>query len=328
MHYVKPLTALLLSTLLGPLSVAQSADPQLALGRKAIESRTGCYLVDYSFAETDALKPGYVRDSHVYDVNKDKSIKEWIYAEDISPTRIRLQHVLMGVDLSGKLMPDSLLKHTGEDWEYNAPFLYDFVSERTWAVKSLKDSTGLWTRRITNLDDGLRYQCAAAWKADTAYTDWTCDDASPVPGRETRDMHRHDYNLLQRSSRIIDYDHSWLEREANTKVIDENGAKTPLVKEVGKTWYVRLPDTECSAAQDFVKPRLAFWKIEREAWDQVLTGDGTFVESTPAKGQPSRYEQIMNLEDEYIKKDLSDPAVAAEARSAIVKVIRAGSKQS
>ena len=69
-------------------------------------------------------------------------------------------------------------------------------------------------------------------------------------------------------------------------------------------------------AQEFVKPRLAFWTIERETWDQVLTGDKTFVELPPAKDQPSRYEQILELEDEYVKKNLADPAVAAEARAA------------
>ncbi len=277
--------------------------------------------MDYSFVETEALKSGYVKDPRVYDVNKDKSIKEWIFAESISPTRIRLQHVLMGVDLSGKVREDSLLKHTGEDWEYNAPYLYEYVGSSTWNVKSLQDSPRLWTRRVTNLDDGLRYQCAAAWETTTAYPDWTCNDLAPIPGRESRDMHRHDYQLLDRSSRIIDYDNSWLEREANTKIIDQNGVRTPLVKEVGKTWYVRLPDAECSSAQEFVKPRLPFWTIEREAWDQVLAGDRTFVELPPAKDQPSRYEQILDLEDEYMKKNLSDPAVAAEARSAILKVI-------
>ena len=308
-------------------AIGQSADPQLAQGRKAIESRTGCFLVDYNFVETDALKPGYVRDTRVYDVDKDKSVKEWIFAEDIAPTRIRLQHVLLVTDLSGKLMDDSLLKHTGEDWEYNAPFLYDYAGFATWNVKDLKDTPDFWTRRITNLDDGLRYQCAAAWKTTTAYPDWSCDDASPVPGRETRDMHRKDYNLLDRSSRIVVYDNNWLEREANTKVVDENGTKTPLVKEVGKTWYVRLPDSECAAAQEFVKPRLAFWTIAREAWDQVLTGDSTFVEIAPVKGQPSRYEQMMHLEEEYMKKNLADPAVAAEARAAVLKVILADRKE-
>ncbi len=302
-------------------AAAQTSDSQLERGRKAIEGRTGCFLVDYSFVETDTLKPGYVRDNRVYDVNKEKSIKEWIFAEDISPTRIRLQHVLMGVNLDGKLMEGSLLKHTGEDWEFNTPFLYDYAGQSTWTVTSLKDKPDLWTRRITNLDDGLRYQCAAAWKLTTAYPDWSCSDAAPIPGRETRDMQRKDYNQLDRTSRIIVYDSSWLEREANTKVDDKDGVKTRLVKEVGKTWYVRLPDAECSAAQEFVKPRLAFWTIVRETWDQVLKGDSTFVEVRPEKGKPSRYEQILDLEQEYMKKDLADPKISREAHDAVRKVI-------
>ena len=52
-------------------------------GRKAIQSMTGCYLVDYSFVETESLRPGYVRDPRVYDVNRDKSVKEWISAEPL-----------------------------------------------------------------------------------------------------------------------------------------------------------------------------------------------------------------------------------------------------
>jgi len=55
-----------------------SADDQLDRGRKAIRAMTGCYLVDYSFVETESFKPGYVRDPRVYDVNRDKSVKEWI----------------------------------------------------------------------------------------------------------------------------------------------------------------------------------------------------------------------------------------------------------
>ncbi len=301
---------------------AQGAQDQLALGRKAIEARTGCYLVDYSFAETDALKPGYVRDSRVYDVNREKSIKEWIFAENISPRRICLQHVLFGVGLDGKLREGSVLKHTGEDWEYNAPFAYDYTGNSTWTVKSLQNTPGLWLRRVTNLDDGLRYQCAAAWKTSTAYPDWSCSGDAPVPGRETRDMHRKDYNLLERTSRLIVYDNNWLEREDNIKVVEENGAKAPLVREVGKTWYVRLPDVECSVAQSFAKPRLTFWTIEREAWDQVLDGQKTITEAPATKDSPSRYEQILSLEDDYLKKDLNDPKTAQAARGALLQVIR------
>lgn len=327
MHRTQLLAALMVNVALATASIAQSSDPQLARGRQGIEARTGCFLVDYSFVETEALKPGYTKDNRVFDATRDKSVKEWIFAEDISPTRIRLQHVMMISDLSGKLVEDSLLKHSGEDWEYNAPFLYDYAGSHTWKVKSLNDTPGLWTRRVTNLDDGLRYQCAAQWKMDTAYPEWSCESPAPLPLREIRDMQRKDYNVLDRTSRVIVYDNSWLEREANTKVIDENGTKTPLAKEVGKNWYVRLPDSECSAAQEFVKPRLAFWNIVRETWDRVLNGDSAFEEIPPVKGQPTRYEKIMDLEDEYMKKNLSDPVVANEARAAVLNVIQSYRKQ-
>jgi hypothetical protein len=33
----------------------------------------GCFLVDYSYVETEGLAPGYTRDPRVYDVNRDKS---------------------------------------------------------------------------------------------------------------------------------------------------------------------------------------------------------------------------------------------------------------
>jgi hypothetical protein len=35
----------------------------------------------------------------------------------------------------------------------------------------------------------------------------------------------------------------------------------------------------------------------------------------------------MDLEDEYMKKNLSDPVIANEARSAVLKVIQADRKQ-
>src|SRR5687768_871180 len=92
-----------------------SGDAQLERGRAALRSMTGCYLIDYSYAETEALKPGYVRDSRVYDVNRDKSVKEWIYAEELSNHRIRLQHILFATDLDGTLMGGSELKHQVEE---------------------------------------------------------------------------------------------------------------------------------------------------------------------------------------------------------------------
>lgn len=303
---------------------AQALDP-LQLGQKTLHSMTGCYLVDFSYAETQSLKPGYTIDGRVYDVNRNQSVKEWIYIDDISPTRLHLQHVLFAVGLDGKVMDGSQLKHTGEDWDFQAPFLYDFTSANNWAVKDIRSTNaGQWTRKITNLDDGLRYQCSGAFNATTAYPEWTCNENyAPIPGRETRDMGRHDYDALVRNTRVIAYGNSWLERQDNTKTIDRGQGRIPLAKETGKNWYVRLPDSECQAARDFAEPRHAFWQLEREAWDQVLTGDRPFVEKPAAPGTPSRYFKISELEENTLnqKADLNDATVRNGLIQQIQKII-------
>lgn len=322
-----------LSVLIGAVA-AQDAQAQnnsdLQLGSKTLHSMAGCYLVDFSYAETESLKVGYATDRRVYDVNRDKSVKEWIYVDDLTPTRLRLQHVLFAVGLDGKVMDGSQLKHTGEDWEFQAPFLYDFTAPNTWMVKDIRannqgSARNDWTRRITNLDDGLRYQCSAPWtlSSSTAYPEWTCSGYAPIPGRETRDMGRKDYDALARTTRLIAYGSNWLERQDNTKVIDRAGVKENLAKETGKNWYVRLPDSECQTARDFIQPRYEFWQVTREAWDQVFTGTENFIEKPAAPGRPSRYYQMAELEDDTLtqKADLTNSQVRAGVIAQIKKLI-------
>lgn len=301
---------------------ASAHDAQFDRGLSALQTMAGCYLIDYSYTETEALQENYKRDTRVYDVNTNKSIKEWIYPERVDAHRIRLQHILFGTNLDGEFMEGSLLRHQAEDWEYHASFLYDFTGPLTWAVKKLAVESGEWVRKITNLDDGLRYQCAAAWNMGTAYPEWSCENYSPIPGRETRDMSRKDYNALQRNTRIVAYGSSWLERQSNTKIQDKQGVRTPLAKELGKNWYVKLPDTECAPAQEFAKKGNEFWIVLREAWDEVLDGKSPFVERAPAPGQSSRYGKILAVEEEYSTQNLKSASVRAAAKVAIQKVIQ------
>jgi hypothetical protein len=307
----------------GAAQASETAEAARRAGLQALRSMTGCYLVDYSYTETESLREGYERDNRVYDVNTNKSIKEWIYAEEVSENRVRLQHILFGTDLEGNLMDGSELKHQAEDWEFNAPFLYEFDAPRTWSIRDLSATPELWTRRITNLDDGLRYQCAAAWSQGLAYSEWTCDNYAPIPGRETRDMSRRDYDTLQRGTRLVAYGNSWLERQNNVKTIHDNGNRTPLARELGKNWYVRLPDSECASAQAFAEPRIAFWSLLREIWDEVLSGDRPFVERATTPGQPNRYVQIMGIEERYVGQNLQDPAIRAAAKAEVIAAIEA-----
>jgi hypothetical protein len=318
-------TLLLVGLISGAASVAaipeaRAADDQLARGRTAIQGMAGCFLVDYSYVETESLRPGYARDPRVYDVNREKSVKEWIVVEGLSPRRVVVRRILFSTDLSGVVREGSEIKHQSEDWEYDAPFLYDFEAPHVWRVRDLRPTPGLWVRRVTNLDEGLRYQCAARWRPDTAYPEWSCSNAAPVPGRETRDMGRADYNVLERTTRIIAYGSNWLDRQDNVKVIRGGDSRTPLARETGKNWYVRLPDSECTPAVTFARPREAFWALLRETWDQVLTGVSPFVERAPG-GQPPRYVKMWDVEENALARDLSDPAVRSAVQAQILKVI-------
>lgn len=291
---------------------------QLDVGRQAILSQQGCYIIDYSYVETDSLKEGYVKDNRVYDVNTKNTVKEYIYADEISENRIRLQHVLFAVNPQGEVIKEALLKHQVEDWEFNASFLYDFQSPQNWAVKLL--DSDLWTRRVTNLDDGLRYQCAAKWTEDKHYPEWACSNFAPIPGRETRDMGRKDYNTLDRHTKIVAYGSNWLERQINTKTIYKDGVKTPLAREVGKNWYVRVSDDECSDAKAYAQARREFWTILREVWDEVFDGKSAYVE--PSNIGSKRYVEIMQLEAEYYQKDLLKQEIRLELKSKIHEVIK------
>jgi len=172
---------------------------------------------------------------------------------------------------------------------------------------------------VTNLDDGLRYQCAAPWSVDTTYPDWSCQNYAPIPGRESRDMSRSDYNTLDRLTRIVAYGNSWLERQDNIKILHGDTGRTPLARETGKNWYVMLPDAECAPARAFAEPRKAFWTLLRQTWDGVLDGQGSFVEKTPA-GAPPRFVRMFEIEEDYVGQDLAEP-VRSTARQRVLGVI-------
>ncbi len=298
---------------------AAFAQSQLEVGVDAINKMTGCYLVDYSYTEVESLKPGYQIREDVYDVNKNKTVKEWIYTDRISDTKIRLQHVMFAVDLKGDLMPNSELKHTGEDWEYNSAVNYDFKAPNQW--ETIVPPSNTWTRRITNLDDGLRYQCAAPWSVGFANPEWSCENYAPIPGRETRDMKRSDYQTLQRNTKVIVYPNNWLERQDNIKTIHTATEKSPLARELGKNWYVRLPDADCKPALAFMAPRKAFWDLLRTTWESVLDGKSNFTEKPRPKGSPSRYIKILDLEDQALSMDLKDPNTASKVSEDIKLII-------
>ena len=162
------------------------------------------------------------------------------------------------------------------------------------------------------------------WTGDTAYPEWTCSNYAPIPGRETRDMGRADYQALDRTTRIIAYGTSWLERQDNVKTIHRDGGRVPLGQRDGQELVcavagcrVRAPPRPSRARARRSGPSL------RETWDGVLTGRTPFVETVPP-GQPPRFVKMYEVEHDYLGRDLADPVdPSARRASASSKVIEA-----
>jgi len=104
------------------------------------------------------------------------------------------------------------------------------------------------------------------------------------------------------------------------KTIHNDSGRVPLVRELGKNWYVRLPDAECAAARTFAERRRDYWALLRETWDGILDGSGPFVERAPA-GRPPRFVRMFEVEDDAIAQNLADPAVRRAVRERILAVI-------
>jgi len=294
------------------------ADSTFNQGQSAILRQAGCYVVDYSFVEVQSLKEGYSRDERVYDTNSDKTTYELIVPIQKSPTEIRLQHVLFLKDLkTGEVK--GLMKHHAEDWSYEPAHYFEFISPGLWAAQTGLGQ-GRWVRKTTNLDDGLRYQCEAAWSFDTFNPEWTCSNFAPIPGRETRDMGRKDYNTLDRKSRVIVYENSWVERQDNVKTILANGAKTPLAREQGRTWYVRQPDAACADAQAYAQSRKPYWSTLMEVWEEYLSDAQTYSEKSIVNGMP-RFAAMYAVEEEFGDRLATEPALKDVVKAKIRQVI-------
>jgi hypothetical protein len=260
-----------------------------------IKKMAGCYLVDYNFVETKAIKTGYDLDRRVYDVNTNKSVYEMIVPIEKSPTELRLQHILFTRDLKTGEMT-SILKHQAEDWQYEANFFFDFNSPGHWTFMELKNNAQKWLRKVTHLDDGLRYQCASRWDLTQKNPEWSCENFAPIPGRETRDMGRKDYNTLERSSKIVVYADSFLERQNNVKTIWTTESKEALAQETGKTWWIKQEASQCEEANQFFKGHERFWRILMEVWEEYLTKPGNVSELSTIEGEP-RYSKIQDIEE-------------------------------
>jgi hypothetical protein len=178
-----------------------------------------------------------------------------------------------------------IFKHHSEQWLYEPAYFYEYQGDGRYIPRDIAHvaGAGSWRRDVSSLDDGPRYQCVARWKKTEKRNEpptWVCENYSPMPGREFRDMNRNDYHGLQRRTQIQSHRWGWKELQWNQKVREEAGHFVSLVSELGNTTYTRIDDRFCMPAKEFWAKRKDFWKLVRLVWADVLDGQSDYASYT------------------------------------------------
>jgi hypothetical protein len=247
---------------------AASAQPPVALAdappeadRRAILAMQGEYAVDFAFEETALLQPGYTRAPAQHSRGS-----EWVTVVEDRPGRIVLQHLLLD-PRSGRVT-----KHWRQDWTWEAASRFEYVGDETWRVRALPAAVtaGAWTQCVYEVDDAPRYCGTGRWAHADGVSTWTSDPVwRPLPRREY--TKRHDYDVLESVHRHTIVPGGWTHEQFSTKLAPgAEGARHPLVREVGFNDYRRVQGVDFAPARAYWKATAGYWAQVRARWARGL----------------------------------------------------------
>ena len=232
---------------------------------EAIKKMCGCYEVTFNFVETF----NYSNDS-LYQPSKTKiaSGLEWaqLVGDEADADKIQIQHLLQVGNPSAPM----IIKHWRQDWLFENRDLYTYNADNEWSFvqKSKKEVKGQWTQKVFQVDDSPRYEGTSSWVHVDGRSYWENTTPAPLPRREY--TQRSDYNLTMRNNRQEITAFGWIHDQDNEKLIREKGKEDVLVaKEKGYNTYVKVDDSRCAAAANWLKEQNDKWLTVRAKWDEV-----------------------------------------------------------
>jgi hypothetical protein len=260
---MKKLIAILTITLFGISNgMAQKDKKQKDIA--AIKAMSGCYKVGFNFTETF----NYSNDS-LYKPSKVKHDKalEWVEIVTDKSNKIQLQHLL----IVGPKSKPHIVKHWRQDWLFEHQDLFMFQKGTHWKYVELPKEKvqGQWTQKVYQVDDSPRYEGSATWVHVDGKSYWENGTDAPLARREH--TKRSDYNVMHRRNRHEITSEGWIHEQDNDKIVrEENKDDFILAQEKGFNTYVKVPDSQCEAAQKWWKENKSLWKKIRKKWDQAF----------------------------------------------------------
>lgn len=274
------------SLLLSLFALPVAVQAQTAEELKAIDQLCGCFEVTFNYSET------FTNDNSKQYISgplNEKKVIEYVHPIKKSNTEVVLQHILV---VSDKMM----IKHWREDWSYQNNVIWDYDHDNTWKKRTIPADKvkGEWTQTVWEVSDAPRYQGSSKWVSTNDQTFWINTADAPLPRREYTT--RKDYNVMNRTNRLIVSDKGYMHEQDNLKIIRKAGqADSILAYEKGYNKYVRVDDSKCEKAKEFWKKKEAFWADVVAVWDAYFDKNN-YINLKNAVDSKLLYEALDELE--------------------------------
>lgn len=254
---------------------------------KNINNLCGCFDVEFKYAETFSPNENY----KFHERETISGGLELVFPVEASDKKIVLQHLLVITD-------KVIIKHWREDWTYENPIIWKYQGDKTWKKEIQKPEAvkGKWTQSIWEVSDEPRYQGTSEWVNVNGQNIWQSTTDAPLPRREY--SKRSDYNLLNRTNRIIITDTGYLHDQDNRKIIKENSSENLLVEEKGMNRYKKLDETTCNAAKVWWEKNKIYWEKVRAIWEEKIANISTIKLETKVNDKVL-HEYLMAQAKEY-----------------------------
>ena len=226
---------------------------------KNINNLCGCFEVEFKYAETFSPDENY----KFHDRETISGGLELVLPVEVTDKKIVLQHLLVITD-------KVIIKHWREDWTYENPVIWKYQGDKTWKKELQKPEAvkDKWTQSVWEVSDEPRYQGTSEWIHANGETYWLNTTDAPLPRREY--SVRSDYNMLNRTNRIIINDSGYTHSQDNRKIIRTNGVDRLLVEEKGINSYVKRDPSTCAAAKLWWEKNSFYWEKVRVIWEEKI----------------------------------------------------------
>ncbi|HRI24383.1 MAG TPA: hypothetical protein PLZ45_06880 [Ferruginibacter sp.] len=290
---VKKIISLALLTALLQTGIAQTPD-------KNINKLCGCFEVEFKYAETFSPDPNY----KFHEREIINGGLEYVFPVEAGNKRIVLQHLLVITD-------SMIIKHWREDWTYENPVIWKYRGNKTWIKEMQKPEAvkGKWTQSIWEVSDEPRYQGTSEWINANGETFWLNSTDAPLPRREY--SVRNDYNILNRTNRLVVSGNGYIHQQDNKKIFRENGIDKLLVEEKGINSYARKDEAACAAAKAWWEKNKLYWEKVRSTWEEKIAALSTIKLETKVNGKVL-HEYLMAQAKEYAEGKI--PAAELDGR--------------